>query len=60
MGLKAPSIIVFMISIILAVVVVIARVFNAEIPLLTDPSYQFYGLSLAYVLLVLGNLARGL
>lgn len=60
MGLKAPSIIIFLISIILAVVVIIARVFNAEIPLLTDGSYQFYGLLIAYILLVMGNLARGL
>ena len=60
MGLKAPSIIIFLISIILAVVVIIARVFNAEIPFLTDGGYQFYGLLVAYILLVMGNLARGL
>jgi len=60
MGLKAPGILVFLISVILAVIVLVARVFDAQIPFLTTPSYQFYGLFLAYVLLVLGNLARGL
>ena len=60
MGLKAPSIIVFLFSIILAVVVIIARLFEAQIPFLTDAGTQFYGLLVAYILLVIGNLARGL
>ncbi len=60
MGLKAPNIIIFLLSIILAVVVIMARVFDAQIPLLTEGGSQFYGLLVAYILLVMGNLARGL
>jgi hypothetical protein len=60
MGLKAPGIMVFLVSVILTVAVLIARFFGAQIPLLQGDSAQFYGLLVAYLLLVGGNLMRGL
>ncbi|MGE3065965.1 MAG: hypothetical protein AB7K67_10275 [Hyphomicrobiaceae bacterium] len=60
MGLKAPGILIFLISVILALAVLFARFFGATIPLLTGESYQFYGLLAAYVVLLLGCIMRGL
>ena len=59
MGLKAPGILIFLASVILVVAVLIARFFGATIPFLTGDTYQFYGLLLGYVLLVVGNIVRG-
>ena len=60
MGLKAPSIIIFLISIVIAVTVLIVRFFGADVPFLTSDAYQFYGMLFSWVLLVLGNLGRGI
>ncbi|MEL6374547.1 MAG: hypothetical protein AAFR04_11345 [Pseudomonadota bacterium] len=56
MGLKAPGILLFLISVILSVVVLISRFFGADVPFLQADSTQFYGLLAAYLLLVVGNL----
>jgi len=58
MGLKAPSILTFMISVIMVVVVVIAKFFGASIPLISG--HEFYVLLCAYALLVLGCMTRAL
>ncbi len=60
MALKAPGILVFLLSIILALAVLFARYFSATVPLLTVDATQFYGLLAAYVILVLGCIMRGL
>lgn len=58
MGLKAPGIMVFLLSVILAVLVLVVRFFGAEIPLIKG--HEFWGLLVAYIILLLGNLMRGL
>jgi hypothetical protein len=58
MGLKAPGIVTFMLSVILTVVVLITRFFGAEIPMLTGN--EFWVLLLAQVILVFGCIMRGL
>ncbi len=58
MGLKAPGIVTFMLSVILTVVVLITRFFGAEIPMLTGN--EFWVLLLAQVILVLGCIMLGL
>ncbi len=60
MALKAPGILVFLLSIILALAVLFTKFFGATIPLLSGETTQFYGLLLAYVILVLGCIMRGL
>ena len=57
-GLKAPSILTFMVSVILAVVVIIAKFFEASIPVISG--HEFYVLLAAHMLLVLGCMLRGL
>jgi len=58
MGLKAPGILTFMVSVILTVTVLIMRFFGAEIPFLSGN--EFWALLLAQVILVLGCIMRGL
>ena len=58
MGLKAPSILTFMISVILVVVVIVAKFFGASIPVISGN--EFYVLLLAHAVLVLGCILRGL
>lgn len=58
MGLKAPGILTFTLSIVLTVAVLIVKIFNAEIPLVTGN--EFWALLLSHVILMLGNLMRGL
>ncbi|WP_195930489.1 hypothetical protein [Hyphomicrobium album] len=58
MGLKAPGIITFMLSVILTVTVLIIKFFGAEIPFVTGN--EFFALLLAQVILVLGCIMRGL
>jgi hypothetical protein len=58
MGLKAPGILTFMVSVILTVTVLIMRFFGAEIPVLVGT--EFWALLLAQVILVLGCIMRGL
>jgi hypothetical protein len=58
MGLKAPGIITFMLSVILTVTVLIIKFFGAEIPFVTGN--EFFVLLLAQVILVFGCIMRGL
>jgi hypothetical protein len=60
MALKAPGFLIFLLSIVLALAVLLAKVFPALIPLLGGASAQFYALLAAYVVLVLGCVMRGL
>ncbi len=58
MGLKAPGILTFMLSVILVVAVLMAKFFGATIPLLTGN--EFWALLAAHIILVLGCVMRGL
>ena len=58
MGLKAPGIITFMLSVILTVTVLIIKFFGAEVPFVTGN--EFFVLLLAQVILVFGCIMRGL
>lgn len=58
MGLKAPGILTFMLSVVLTVVVLITKFFGADIPLLTGN--EFWVLLAAQVILVMGCIMRGL
>ena len=58
MGLKAPGILTFMVSVILTVTVLIIKFFGAEIPLITGN--EFWALLAAQIILVLGCIMRGL
>ena len=60
MFLKAPGIVVFTVSIVLALGVLYARYFGSDVPFLTGEASQFYGMLIAYVILVLGCTMRGL
>ena len=60
MALKAPGILIFLLSIILALAVLFTKFFGATIPFLSGEATQFYGLLLAYIILVLGCIMRGL
>lgn len=60
MALKAPGILIFLLSIVLALAVLFAKFFDATVPLLGREVQQFYGLLVAYVILVLGCIMRGL
>jgi hypothetical protein len=58
MGLKAPGIITFMLSVILTVIVLMSKFFGAEIPGLTgNESWAMLG---SYTLLMLGCMVRGM
>ncbi len=58
MGLKAPGILTFMVSVVLTVTVLITKFFGAEIPFLVGN--EFWVLLAAQVILVLGCIMRGL
>lgn len=58
MGLKAPGIITFMLSVILAVIVLVSTFFGADIPGLKGN--EFWALLISYSILMLGCLLRGL
>jgi len=58
MGLKAPGILTFMVSIILTVTVLIMKFFSAQIPFLIGN--EFWVLLAAQAILVLGCVVRGL
>ncbi len=58
MGLKAPGILTFMLSVVLTVTVLIMKFFGADIPLLQGN--EFWALLLAQIILVLGCIMRGL
>ena len=57
-GLKAPSIITFMLSVIIAVVVLMSHFFGAEIPGLKGN--ELWALLTSYTVLMLGCMVRGL
>ena len=58
MSLKAPGIITFMLSVILVVCVLMAKLFQASIPLVNGN--EFWILLLAHAVLVFGCIMRGL
>ena len=58
MRLSAPNFIVFMISFLLAAAVVAAKYLGAQIPVVGD--HLFGALLFAYLMLMLGNLVRGM
>jgi hypothetical protein len=57
-GLKAPGIITFMVSVILAVIVLVSTFFGADIPGLKGN--EFWALLTSYSILMFGCLLRGL
>ncbi len=59
MGLKAPSILTFMLSVILTMAVLFTIFFKAEIPLINEGG-GFWALLVAQVVLILGCTMRGL
>ena len=58
MGLKAPGILTFMLSVIITVVVLVVTFFGADIPLLKGN--EFWALLVAQFILVFGCIMRGL
>jgi hypothetical protein len=58
MFLKAPGILIFLVSIILALAVFYSRYFGTDVPFLTGEASQFYVLFAAYAILVLGCIMR--
>jgi hypothetical protein len=60
MALKAPGILIFLLSMILALTVLFTRFFHAVVPFMTGDNTQFYALLAAYAVLVLGCIMRGL
>jgi hypothetical protein len=60
MALKAPGILIFLLSIILALAVLFTKFFGATVPLLSGEATQFYGMLAAYLILVFGCIMRGL
>ncbi|WP_246317191.1 hypothetical protein [Hyphomicrobium methylovorum] len=58
MGLKAPGIVTFMISVILTVVVLMSQWFGANIPGLTGN--EAWALLASYLILMLGCMVRGM
>ena len=60
MFLKAPGLLVFTVSVLLALSVLYARYFGSDVPFLMGDASQFYGMLIAYVILVLGCTMRGL
>jgi hypothetical protein len=57
---KAPGVLVFLLSILLALAVLAARMFHSALPFLAGEWLQFYALLAAYVILLLGCTMRGL
>ena len=60
MFLKAPGLLVFVLSVALALLVLYARYFGRDVPFLMGEASQFYGMLFAYVILLLGCTVRGL
>ena len=60
MALKAPGILIFMLSLVLALAVLFSRFFGASVPYLTGDTTQFYVMWSAYLVLLLGCVMRGL
>jgi hypothetical protein len=60
MALKAPGILVFMLSVVLSLAVLFSRFFGATVPYLTGDTTQFYTMWAAYLVLMFGCIMRGL
>jgi hypothetical protein len=60
MALKAPGILIFLLSVIVALAVLFTKFFGATIPFLAGDNTQFFGMLAAYVILLLGCIMRGL
>jgi ascorbate-specific PTS system EIIC-type component UlaA len=60
MFLKAPGIVIFLVSVVLVVIVLYARYSGSDVPFLTGEVRQFYAMFAAYVILLLGCTMRGL
>jgi hypothetical protein len=60
MALKAPGILIFLLSVILSLAVLFVRFFGATVPFLSGDSTQFYAMWAAYLVLVLGCIMCGL
>ncbi len=60
MALKAPGILIFLLSIILALAVLFTKFFGSTIPFLGQENTQFFALLAAYIILVFGCIMRGL
>ena len=60
MFLKAPGILVFALSVMLAALILYARYVGVYVSFLTGDATQFYAMFAAYVTLVLGCIMRGL
>jgi hypothetical protein len=58
MGLKAPGIVTFMLSVILTVIVLTSKFFGADIPGLTGN--ESWALLVSYSILMLGCMVRGM
>ncbi len=58
MGLKAPGILTFMLSVVMVVCVLVVKYFGAEIPFLVG--HEFYALLVAHLLLVTGCMIKGM
>jgi hypothetical protein len=58
MGLKAPSIVTFMVTVIVAVVALMSYFFSAEIPFIKGN--EMWALITAYFILMMGCMIRGL
>lgn len=58
MGLKAPSILTFMLSVILVVIAAVSKYAQAHLPLVNGNEFPL--IVLAHLLLVLGCVMRGL
>jgi hypothetical protein len=56
MGLKAPGILTFLVSIVLVVTVLMIKFFGAEVPLLKN--HEFWGLLVGHLILVYACLMR--
>jgi hypothetical protein len=60
MAIKAPGILTFLLSLILALAALVARLAPGALPLLAGGTRQFYTMLAAYVVLLLGCTMRGL
>lgn len=58
MGLSAPGIITFMLSVILTVVALVTRLFDAQIPLIQGN--EFWAILAAQMILTLGCVVRSI
>jgi hypothetical protein len=58
MGLKAPGIVTFLLSVILTVIVLTSKFFGANIPGLTGN--ESWAMLVAYCILMLGCMVRGM